>query len=153
MMGYKESIRQVDACMLLYEFLENLTDSQPICSASFNVILEGLYRNHINSKNSNTSFSDEFIDYRKRIFYITKIKINNDGNFIYFPVKQGENFYNCPDSIHIINNQDDFYIYYDLERKPDGHCKKIIGTIAPKTKKEFMLWQFFIQLLLLNIFS
>lgn len=133
-MGHKESIRHIDACILLYEFLEKLTDYQPICSASFNVILEGLFRNHIDSKNNN-SFSDEFINYRQRYFYITKIKIDNEGHFLYFPITKGENIYNFPDSIHIINNQDDFYIYYDLERKPDGHCKKIIGIIPQKIKK------------------
>ena len=134
-MGFRESIRQIEACYLLYKLLENAKEFNSICSASFNVILEGVYRKDIKHKNNINSFSDQFISYKKRAFYLTKIRITDSKDTIYFPVLKTDSINRMPKAIHVLTNCDNFYIYYNLDRDGNG-CYKKINHVPKKKIKE-----------------
>lgn len=120
-MSKKTSINQRCACELLFQLIDKNESCYPICSSSFNVMLEGLFRNSI--KQNNDSFYDQFIDYKGRVFYITKIKTNYSNDDVFLPILKNDDIDNIINVIHVNNKYDDFYLYYDWAKDKNGDLK------------------------------
>lgn len=112
---FQKSIELEIAANLLYKLREKLDFKYPICSASFNVILEGLYRNSIHKECIEEGFNTQFVEYKHRQFYIRKIKINDNNEGFFLPIKIQDDS-NNPELIHIKRDFDDFYSFYELNR-------------------------------------
>lgn len=112
---FQKNIKLETAANLLYELRKALEFKYPICSASFNVILEGLYRDCIHENCSEEGFFTQLIEYNRRKFYIRKIQINNNSKDFFLPIKIQDDSYN-QEPIYIKRDFDDFYSFYELNR-------------------------------------
>lgn len=112
---FQNSIELELAANLLYKLREKMDFKYPICSASFNVILEGLYRNCIHENCIKEGFHTQLIEYKRRKFYIRKIKISDNNKSFFLPIKVQDDSTNT-ELIHIKRDFDDFYSFYELNR-------------------------------------
>lgn len=129
----QKNIKLETAAYLLYELRKALDFKYPICSASFNVILEGLYRDCIHKECSNESFFTQLIEYNRRKFYIRKIRINNNSKDFFLPIKiQDES--DVQEQIRIKRDFDDFYSFYELNRSKGTDVRPRVAELDKESE-------------------